>query len=160
MRIRQHKGFGHGLRPGTDQDINCSSCKRERAEGVEPVIVEAGSVLDTQVSDDYEQVMDAIEAELYTFQWAYPDRGNNRGEIHVDREKRRLRLQVWVADNDDPDDDTPKPLDVSLDIALGESARQQIRGLIHAYLTHEADEQMWFGNERPFYPHADHPQAA
>lgn len=38
MRVRNHKGFGHGLRPGTDQDMNCLSCQREQAEGTEPVI--------------------------------------------------------------------------------------------------------------------------
>jgi hypothetical protein len=38
MRVRQHKGFGHGLRPNTDQDINCTSCIREHANGVEPTI--------------------------------------------------------------------------------------------------------------------------
>jgi hypothetical protein len=38
MRIREHKGFGHGLRPGTTEDINCPICKREKAEGTEPVI--------------------------------------------------------------------------------------------------------------------------
>lgn len=29
MRVRHHQGFGHGLEPGTDRDINCPSCKRE-----------------------------------------------------------------------------------------------------------------------------------
>lgn len=38
MRVREHHGFGHGLRPGDDQDINCLSCKREREAGAEPVI--------------------------------------------------------------------------------------------------------------------------
>ena len=38
MRIREHKGFGHGLRPGTDEDINCLSCQKEKAEGKTPVI--------------------------------------------------------------------------------------------------------------------------
>jgi hypothetical protein len=31
-RIREHRGFGHGLRPGEDHDMNCPSCLRERAE--------------------------------------------------------------------------------------------------------------------------------
>lgn len=38
MRIIHHKGFGHGLRPGHNHDINCGSCIREVAEGVEPEI--------------------------------------------------------------------------------------------------------------------------
>ena len=31
MRVREHHGFGHGLRPGTAADINCSACQREDA---------------------------------------------------------------------------------------------------------------------------------
>jgi hypothetical protein len=37
-RVRQHKGYGHGLRPGTDHDMNCPSCQRDRAAGITPVI--------------------------------------------------------------------------------------------------------------------------
>jgi hypothetical protein len=29
FRVREHRGFGHGLAPGTDRDINCGSCTRE-----------------------------------------------------------------------------------------------------------------------------------
>lgn len=38
MRVREHRGYGHGLRPGEDWDMNCLSCKREKAEGMVPVI--------------------------------------------------------------------------------------------------------------------------
>jgi hypothetical protein len=38
MRVREHHGWGHGLPPGTDRDINCRACRREQAEGQEPVI--------------------------------------------------------------------------------------------------------------------------
>lgn len=38
MRIRQHNGFGHGLEPGRNQDINCPSCKQEREANIEPTI--------------------------------------------------------------------------------------------------------------------------
>ena len=38
MRVREHRGFGHGLRPGTDRDINCGSCQAEQAAGQAPVI--------------------------------------------------------------------------------------------------------------------------
>jgi hypothetical protein len=38
MRVRNHKGFGHGLKPGTDEDINCSSCIKEKAAGITPDI--------------------------------------------------------------------------------------------------------------------------
>lgn len=29
MRVRNHQGYGHGLRPGTDRDINCADCTAE-----------------------------------------------------------------------------------------------------------------------------------
>lgn len=44
MNIRHHNGFGHGLRPGTDYDINCLSCQQERAQGIPPVITVNGKV--------------------------------------------------------------------------------------------------------------------
>lgn len=100
-----------------------------------------------------EQIMDSIEIVLETFQWAYPNRGDNRGEIHVDREDRKLHLTVWTLDNDNPDQEELNPLDVRKDITVEENAQDQIRSLIHDYLCHEADEQMWFDNERPYYPH-------
>jgi hypothetical protein len=100
-------------------------------------------------------MMDLLDRELETFQWAnYGDRSNNRGEITVDRENQQLRLEVWVADNDDPDCDGVKPLIVTLPIHPSyPDPQEQIRNLIHSYLLHEADEQMWFGDDRPFYPH-------
>ena len=38
MQIREHRGFGHGLRPGTTHDMNCPSCQAERAAGKPPQI--------------------------------------------------------------------------------------------------------------------------
>jgi hypothetical protein len=38
VRVTEHQGFGHGLAPGTDQDINCGSCTSEKEQGVEPCI--------------------------------------------------------------------------------------------------------------------------
>jgi hypothetical protein len=99
---------------------------------------------------------DDMDKALWDFQWAYPDRGNNRGEIHVDRETNQLVLVVFTQDNEDPDNEMAQPLDVRIDFNTYESPEAQIRDLIHGYLTHEADEQMWFGNERPFYPHHEH----
>jgi hypothetical protein len=98
--------------------------------------------------------MDSIDEELQTFQWSYGlDRANNRGEMTVDREEQLLRLEVWVADNDTPDDPEIKPLIVTVPVSITLPPREQIRNLIHLYLCHEADEQIWFGNERPYYPH-------
>lgn len=99
------------------------------------------------------KVMDGLEKELETFQWSYGvRRDQNHGEIHVDREGQRLVLEVWVADNEDERNDEVKPLNVSVDIDYHDP-RDQIRSLIHQFLCHEADEQMWFGEERPFHPH-------
>lgn len=97
-----------------------------------------------------------MEAELDTFQWALPDRSENRGEITLD--ENTLRLVVWCMDNDpddptDPDSEYLKPLDVAMPWDPYMDPRDQIRRIVHGYLTHEADEQMWFGDERPFYPH-------
>lgn len=100
-----------------------------------------------------EEMMDDLEYLLKDFQWAYPNREYNRGEITVDRENHKLILVVWTQDNENPEQEEIGPLDVVTDITLNEDAEQQIRGLIHWYLCHEADEQMWFGNDRIFYPH-------
>jgi hypothetical protein len=106
----------------------------------------------------FDWLMDKLNEELETFQWSYGmDRSNNRGEIYVDREEHRLVLEVWTADNDQDEngDDTLKPLNVSVPITTYPEPREQIRNLIHLYLCHEADEQIWFGDERPYYPHQD-----
>lgn len=96
--------------------------------------------------------MDAIEVELETFQWAYPGRAENRGEIEVNRDNNLLQLVVWCRDNDDPGDEEFKPLLVTKPVT-SQGAKVQIQSIIHDYLCHEADEQMWFGEDRPFYPH-------
>lgn len=102
----------------------------------------------------YEQIMDAIAQELQTFQWSCgADRSQNRGEIWVDRYEKKLTMEVWVNDNEDPGDDKLKPLIVSQSVMEYRDPREQIRDLIHRYLCHEADEQIWFGEERPYYPH-------
>lgn len=30
MKTRHHRDYGHGLAPGTDYDINCLHCRRDR----------------------------------------------------------------------------------------------------------------------------------
>lgn len=44
MDVRNHKNWGHGLKPGTTEDINCHACKREKAEGKVPDITREGEV--------------------------------------------------------------------------------------------------------------------
>lgn len=78
---------------------------------------------------------------------------SNFGEVYVDREEGKLRMSVYCADSDNPEDDLLQPLLVSVDVQLYEDPQQQIRELIHWHLCHEADEQLWFNQERPFYPH-------
>lgn len=100
-----------------------------------------------------EDMMDALDEVLDKFQWAYPDRSQNRGEVEVDRDAEDLVLAVYVPDNDTPDNEHVKELLVSIPISLHQPPEDQIRDLIHMYLCHESDEQMWFGEERTFYPH-------
>lgn len=108
------------------------------------------------------EACDAIHEELWTFQWAYPNWEENRGEVSIDTEQPDwlwLRLDVWVPDNDTPEDSEIKQLVFTQEVRplfLVTSAREQIRSLIHNHLTHEADEQMFFGPDREmtFDPHA------
>lgn len=100
-----------------------------------------------------------LEAVLDTFEWTYGG-GENRGEVHYDPEVGTLVLEVWVHDNDDPDDERVKPLLVSqaicpdYEVRSLDDARDAIRALIHGFLTHEADEQMLFDGVRTYDPHA------
>lgn len=102
-------------------------------------------------------IYDELDKVLDTFQWAYPDRGQLRGDIEVDRAAHRLVLTVFVQDSDnfDPQDEHHEQLEaLTVSAAVTKAHPQdQIRELIHWFLCHEADEQMWFGNERVFYSH-------
>lgn len=46
MDIREHRGFGHGLKPGTTSDINCGSCKSEDEGQVRPLFTIAADIMD------------------------------------------------------------------------------------------------------------------
>jgi len=96
------------------------------------------------------------------FQWGSADA--TLGEVYVDREANMLRLDVYVIDTDEPDEEERKGLTFSREVDPYKDPHQQIRELIHWHLCHEADEQMWFTYEnpalpggiyvdRPFYPH-------
>jgi len=50
MRIRQHHGYGHGLNPGDNSDLNCPSCQDDIAEGIPPVIT---ATADEQIDAAY-----------------------------------------------------------------------------------------------------------
>jgi hypothetical protein len=101
---------------------------------------------------------DALDEALDTFQWAYNDREHNRGEIRLDRDTNKLILTIFVADTSDesydPEESPLLPLEGRFEVDMTKSPQEMIRAVVHAYVCHEADEQMWFDNERIFDPHA------
>lgn len=50
MRVREHAGYGHGLRPGTNSDINCPSCKAEDAAALQDARAQYDAVEDHAAS--------------------------------------------------------------------------------------------------------------
>lgn len=89
---------------------------------------------------------------LWTFEWR-----ESMWDIHLNDEGDvRLGFEVWVLNNDDPDDETVHPLNVDCNVDPYQDAHLQIREHIHRWLAHEADEQMFFDGERTFYPHDQH----
>lgn len=96
MRTRVHRGFGHGLRPGSDQDLGCPSCRREREAGKWPVIAgeeeegrmpeassrevaewiagieEAQSLFDTRAPDQAHRSLEAVLEEMRRYAGSEP----------------------------------------------------------------------------------------
>ena len=98
----------------------------------------------------------AIAEELWDFEWKY---AHNRGEtvadwsIEFDDQKVVvLRGTIYTYNNEDEEDEIVHPLSFFYPISSSDP-REQIRETIHSFLCHEADEQMWFNGERPYYPH-------
>jgi hypothetical protein len=106
-----------------------------------------------------EEYYDRLDKVLDTFQWAYQNREYNRGEITLDRETAELVLHISVPDSEDVDYDPAEtalvPLEGRFGLDWSLTPHDQIRAVVHAYVTHEADEQMWFNNERIFDPHKE-----
>lgn len=102
----------------------------------------------TYTYDDMDKVLD-------TFQWAYQSREYNRGEVTLNRETGRLELVIFVSDNDDLEglDKETIPLVAGADFNPWKNPAVQVRELIHWFICHEADEQLWFDREQIFYPH-------
>jgi len=109
-----------------------------------------------------ELMHDRLEKVADGFQWGQGDAV--LGEVHLDRQANMLRLDVYVIDTDNPDDEDSRGLTFSREVDPYLDPEQQIRELIHWHLAHEADEQMWFTYQddslpggiymdRPFYPH-------
>lgn len=42
FRVREHKDWGLGLRPGITGDTNCAACRREDGAGQRPLITVEG----------------------------------------------------------------------------------------------------------------------
>lgn len=61
IMVRHHKGFGHGLNPGTNEDINCESCKREKTAGQEPSITDGSALPPAPLpwQQDWQRLADA-----------------------------------------------------------------------------------------------------
>lgn len=90
---------------------------------------------------------------LDRFSWCYQDGDQTRGEVSIE-DGRMMLLVVWCEDNEaDAPGEGVQPLEVRQAIDFSESPEANIRNLIHGYLTHEADEQMYFDGQRIFYPH-------
>jgi hypothetical protein len=103
---------------------------------------------------EIQETVKDIKDYLWTFEWAYPN-GEPRGEVVVNTRMGvpRLLLTVYTADNDDPDDREVKALAVTRSIRPYVPAAVQVRDIIHWFLTHEADEQMFSDGVRIFDPH-------
>lgn len=99
----------------------------------------------------------ALAGAIDIFAWQRTGQDGTLGEIDIDYKQfpdgPRLRLLVWTPDNENGDDE-PRALSVWAPI-VDSDPREQIRNLIHIYLCHEADEQLWFGNDRPYDPHRE-----
>lgn len=102
-----------------------------------------------------------IEDVLWTLEWKSPYFGDISGfefffDELADASGVRMGMHLFVHDSDADEFEELHTLRTSVDVDPYEDAKQQVRGLIHGYLCHEADEQIWLDGERPFYP--EHPQ--
>lgn len=102
-----------------------------------------------------------IEDVLWTLEWKSPYYGDISGlefffDELADGSGVRMGMTLFVHDSDDQGFNELHSLHTSVNVDPYEEAKQQVRGLIHGYLCHEADEQLWIEGERPFYP--EHPQ--
>lgn len=119
----------------------------------------------TSISEEVDEALRRkvreIEDVLWTFEWKSPLFGDVSGcEFYFDEladsSGVRMGMSLYVYDTNDDEAEELKPLNTSINVDAYEDAAQQVRGLIHGFLCHEADEQIWFDGERPYFP--DHPQ--
>lgn len=100
----------------------------------------------------------AIAEVLWSFEWRYA--GNADGcpaaDWRIERNDEGVVVLtgiVWVENNDEPEDEAVHPLSFSIPVHPFRDPKDQIREAIHSFLSHEADERMFFNGERLFYPH-------
>lgn len=115
-----------------------TTLQREYVERCDPHPSLEGTMLGTKC---YE-----IHRFLDGFSWHYPN-GDDRGEVILEADDEpSLLLTIWVHDNADSDREEVAPLEVRVPVDPYIAAAEQVRSLIHSFLTHEADEQMeWAG---------------
>ena len=111
------------------------------------------SLVDDGLSPDDIQLARVFAETLWNFHWGRDgDEPTGRIELAVEDGTLCLELETWVADSDG-NSDAVKPLTVTVPVDAFRLPEEQIRALVHAHLCHEADEQLWFGDSRPFHPH-------
>lgn len=115
------------------------------------------------VSPGMKKKLREIEDILWNFEWKSPHYGSVGGDAfffeELENGRMRIGLTLYVVDSDeDPESEDfegVKALNSSINMDEYEPAPAFLQGFIHAFICHEADEQIWFGDERPFYP--EHP---
>ena len=146
-------GDEHSEAIADDRNIHDPRAGREAGQHHQPTERKDGAVMSAR-DKALAEMYDDLDTVIDTFEWGPRDGINGPiGDVSVDREASKLHLEVWVHNTDEPENEELQPLHATIDVDPYMPPEQQIRALIHWYLCHEADEQMWFGPERPFYPH-------
>lgn len=114
------------------------------------------SLLEDGLDPDDVQLARLFTEVLWTFHWGR-DGEEPLGEVSLSvgpTGRLNVVLDVWIADSESLDQDL-KPAVVSMPVDRVQLPEEQIRQLVLHHLVHEADERLWFGADRPFYPHHD-----
>lgn len=116
-----------------------------------PTLIERG--LDEQFWDAYTK----MEIAVNNFEWVIPGRPEVHPVVSIepnqairDPQYSMLVLTAYVPDNDHPENIGKTAWCMPINWYM--PADVQIRQLIHSFLMHEVDEQMWFSGQRTFYP--------
>ena len=113
------------------------------------------SLVDDGLDPDDAGLAHLFATVLWTFHW-----GRDGEEAHgtiglvVEDGVLCLELETWVTDSDTLSPEI-KPLSFTVPVDRFRLPEEQIRSMVHAHLCHEADERLWFGDDRPFHPHGE-----